>query len=274
MQNREKINEEEKQRRRQFANMLIQVGRLFNDSPDFTDAEKLRCWCLYLWPYAENVIPILADLPLHFSRWPSVADILKVANCAPKKSTEIIREAVNSIWVYLTATGDLTPLGGRVFDSLGGWEKLGQIQMDSYTRNTYNSIFYDRAKKLLAESQDNALPQLPAPEPTPDVLSDIEKMRAILDAKCTETHKMIYNDPIHPLHVDDPYEVRKQKAIEAGKKYWDPPRCWEIDEQRVKKPTQEDHRLWKEKIRRELFTVPAMQGSVRSYENRGDCCSS
>lgn len=267
------MDAQEKQRMIQFKEMVFSVGKLFNDAPNFTDPEVLKMWCRYLWPYAENVIPLLADLPLHFSRWPSVVDILKLAECAPKKNSDIIKEAVNSIWTYLSATGDLTPLGGRVFDSLGGWEKLGQIQMDSYTRSTYNSIFYDRAKKLLAESGDNALPQLPAPEPTPDVLSDIEKMRALLDAKCTETSKMLNGQIGQSLYVDEPYEVRKQKAIESGNNFWEPPRCWEIDEQRVKNPTPEDHRLWREKIRRELFTTPAMQGSVRSYENRGDCCS-
>ena len=265
MNERKEMTQEEKQQRRQFANMMIQVARLFNDAPDFTDAEKLRTWCLYLWPYAEKVVPIMADLPAHFSRWPSVADILKIADCAPKKSTEIIREAVNSIWVYLAATGDLTPLGGRVFDSLGGWEKLGQIQMDSYTRNTYNSIFYDRAKKLLSESEDNALPQLPAPEPTPEALSNIERMRAILDAKCTETHKMIYNDPSHPLHVGDvPLEVRRQTNPN------EPPRTWEVDEARIRKPTKEDHRMWKRKIVELLTGVPALQGSVRKNENGGN----
>ena len=267
------MDAEEKQRRLSFKQMLVAVARMFNDAPDFTDPEKLKTWCLYLYPNAEKVVPLLPQLPKMFNRWPSVADLLKAAGCGTLTNVEISRNAAASVWVYLENNGDLTPLGGRVFDTLGGWEKLGKIHFDYTTRRTYDLIFYNKAMELISESQDNSLPKLPEPKPCQKTLTDIQRMEAICDAKCTETHKDNYGQEGQCLYVKEDYETRRQTAIDAGLTYWEPPRCWEVSEERVKHPTKEDRRLWSEKIRRKLKETPAMQGSARN-ENRGDSCFS
>ena len=253
--------------KKEFLVALQYASSKFSDSPDFVDIENQRTWGQALYPHEEKIMPILQNIELYFERWPTIKKLLDTINEAPKTDKDIVREAVNSVWTYLEGIGELTPLGGRVFDSLGGWAKIGAVQMDSYTRSSYNSIFYDRAKKLLSESRDNTLPLLPAPEPSIEEKTEIEKFRAILDAKCTETHKMAYGQEGGTLFVAEPYEVRRQKALDRGETFWEPPRSWEVSD---RKPTSEEKRLWNEKIRREVFKLHAMQGSVRSNENRGN----
>jgi len=232
-------------REQSFINILKNSAKIFNDSPNFNDKDILSFWHKNLYKYADQIVPILKQASILFKRWPSIRELLEEAQIAPATRSDTIRQAVNSIWAHMAGSGNLTPLGKKVFDSFGGMHKLGQAQFDTYNRSIYNSQFYDRAKQLINE------PDVP-------LLTEGEKQQEKTEAqKAIELEIQKTNEEIKARHskrggllyVEESYEDRKRKALEAGLDYWEPPRSWEIGNRDF---TDEERRLWVEKIRRNM----------------------
>ena len=178
----------EVEQKRELMNALFFASKFFNDAPQFKDKEVMKLWGDSLYVYYAKVIPILKALPVHFERWPSVAEILKLIDCAPKTNNDHIKEAVQSVWRYLRSIGDMTPLGGRVFDKCGGVEKLGQYKLEENFIH-WNAIFTTCAKEIMRDTHDALKPKaLPASEKS---MTEIEKE---LEAQQILIHKNWYEE--------------------------------------------------------------------------------
>lgn len=226
-----------------FAAVLQRTAKLFQHSPDFKDTSTLRAWGLALYPHADLLVPVLMKAPALWSKFPSIRELLDEIGISPKNSRQVIRQAVTSVWSYLESVGEPTPLGERVFLSLGGWEHIASLNFDQQARSIYNSQLYDRAEKLLFEDENNALPK-----PDQKLLGPTkteENALNFLESKMRETHNAIHKNT---LYVDEDLEERKRAARESGADYYEPPRSWEINRQL----NPEERKMWLKKIEKEM----------------------
>lgn len=218
-----------------------------------------------LWPHwSERLAETLDSAHTRWDFWPSFRDLLEGAGVEIESPGRLIEDAVASIWGHLDRGSDLTLLGGRIFDSLGGWEVIGAQAMDQGGRKHWDRRFWQTGKALLKRDEERGT--LPALPPSPDVPEDdpqrgVDSIEAYLRKKEEETHQLLL---MPKLDVPMPYEDRKARALEEGKDYWEPPRSWEID----RPLTPEERRLWVRKLSRGMR---GLTGRLTNGRNREDC---
>jgi hypothetical protein len=254
-----------KQRKIEFIELLKKASRHYTDAPNFEDKETLVEWGGALFPFVDRVSPLLIQALAHFEKWPSVRKILEMIGETPKTNAEIAKQTAANIWAYMETAGTLTPLGERVFDSLGGWDKLGHIHFDYTSRRTYDLLFNQKALELISQSQDNLLPKLPAPEPESKIdWSYAERKSGFkrgteafenwckCENICKATRNHLFNREGHGLQVTEPFEDRKQKAKERGDDFYEPPRYYEMPVEY--EMTAEDKKMWNLKLKQIGFS--------------------
>ena len=107
----------------------------------------------------EAVLAVLKDLVRTSKFRPSLAEILAPI-WAPKEASA--GEAFANIWDRIGRRGDVTDLEAKAVRHLGGWDVLGQWQIDE--RHFHYARFVEIWKDLLAEQRGEELRALAANE--------------------------------------------------------------------------------------------------------------
>lgn len=245
--------------RKRIAWMLKSMAQWLKGSPDFAQKQILADWGNALKPYwGEQLIRVMNKAHHRWDYWPSFRQLISAAGFEPESPDQEIEDAIMSIWNHLERGHNLTVMGGRIFDALGGWQTIGATAMDAGAKRHWEKRFWDMGRKLQHKdaNPDLETPALPAPEDDPQ--NGIADPETYLEQKAFETHCMLVKPA---LEEDTPYDERKAKALAEGQTYWEPPRSWELAGEMGRdnfKLTPHERKLWCKKVMREIKNSPTL----------------